>query len=168
MVDIDGQLPQPSKMAIHRLHDLLRHQAGTSSPSCLIFYPPGEAETPSKIPYARLYAQALKGSKLLQALNGFRAGCPVLLHLPDHWEAILWFWTTILAGGVPVLTPPFSNDPEQRSKHLNHLSTLFESPLCITTTRSLGLFDGGHTLQLHTIESLLLSEESAPLEHDLS
>lgn len=163
-----SQESRPFNMAVNRLEELLFDRANTSSPANLIVYSPGKTRTPTEVSYTDLYAQALSGAKRLQNLDGFRVGQPVLLHLPDHWDAILWFWSTILAGGVPALTPPFSNDLDQRGAHLTHLWTLFDSPLCITTTRLLSIFDGHQKLQLHTIESLLQLEKPAEVHHKLS
>lgn len=114
------------------------------------------------VTYHELYCLALENTKTLKSLSSFKPHSPVLIHLHDHWDVILWFWSVLMADGLPVLSTPFSNVDEHRQKHVLGLSSLLESPLCITRTEYLPLFDGiGHTFQLQTIESL-------PTEHDIN
>ncbi|KAH7325875.1 acyl-protein synthetase [Stachybotrys elegans] len=135
----------------------IRTRAAAEARPCarLLFYPQGNASAPVEVEYRRLYDQALETSRLVRSIPGFRRRQPVLLHLHDHWDVILWFWAVLLAGGVPVPSSPFSNVPEHRRKHVQGLSDLLESPVCITRDKYLELFDGPHTIQLQTIESLL-------------
>jgi long-subunit acyl-CoA synthetase (AMP-forming) len=48
-----------------------------------------------------------------------------------------------------------SNVDEHRHKYLAGLSRVLESSICITRQNSLPSFNGDHTLQLETVESLL-------------
>jgi thioesterase domain-containing protein/acyl-CoA synthetase (AMP-forming)/AMP-acid ligase II len=53
------------------------------------------------------------------------------------------------------LSTPFSNVDEYRKMHIQGLSSLLESPMCITRAAFLPLFDGAeHSLKLHSIETL--------------
>ena len=79
----------------------------------------------------------------------------MLLHLQGHWDTILWFWSVVLAGGVPTLSSPFSNVEEHRRQHIFALSSLLQSPICITREESLPTFDGPHSFRLCTVESLV-------------
>jgi acyl-CoA synthetase (AMP-forming)/AMP-acid ligase II/thioesterase domain-containing protein len=121
-----------------------------------LFYPfGGSSSDPEVVSYSKLYAEANKNIPKLSGLTGFEPGKPVLLHLEDQQDTILWFWTVLLANGIPVLSPPFSNVEAQRRKHLQGLSELLDSPVCITRAASMSSFEGmSHTLQLQTIESL--------------
>ncbi|GAB1317859.1 Thioesterase domain [Madurella fahalii] len=139
------------------LQDVLRLQAELSSGRYLIFYSLGSiASTPKRVSYNALYHESKKLSVRLSSLASFAEGRPVILHLDDHWDAVLWFWAVLLANGIPVLSSPLSNVGEHREKHLQGLSQLLESPICIVRAASLHLFEGGdHTLELYTVESLL-------------
>ncbi|GAB1314335.1 hypothetical protein MFIFM68171_04545 [Madurella fahalii] len=139
------------------LQDVLRARAESVPARHLLFYPLGSnaSSQPKQVSYGTLYAEAKRNSRKLRALEGFGRGRPVLLHLDDHWDAILWFWTVLFAHGVPVMSSPLSNVEEHRNKHLQGLSQLLESPICITRAASLPLFENGrHSLKLYTLESL--------------
>ncbi|KAK3997736.1 hypothetical protein QBC44DRAFT_391877 [Cladorrhinum sp. PSN332] len=142
---------------INTLQELLKKQAETSPDKRLKFYPPGGATSPSReVSYADLYFKAISTSPVISALPNFVKGSPVLLHLDDHWDTILFFWATLFANGIPVLSSPLSNVEEHRQAHLLGLSRLLNSPPCITRETCLSLFEGGaHTLRLHTVEALL-------------
>lgn len=142
------------------LQDLLRRRAESQPSRSLTFYPLGNRSKPSSVTYSDLYRLAQENSRILSSVASFQEGRPVLLHLQDHWDIILWFWSTIFANAVPVLSTPFSNVDEHRRKHVQVLSSLLESPLCVTRAECLPLFEGtGHTFQLHTIESITTSFE---------
>lgn len=62
------------------------------------------------------------------------ASTVVLLHFEDTLDSIVWYWTVLLAGGIPVTTGPsmLSQDSAERVKHLEHLRKTLKGPLCIT------------------------------------
>lgn len=135
------------------LRDLLQERSG--SKEGLTFYPLGNTSTPRKLTYGELFRLAQENGKLLARVESFQEGHPVLIHLSDHWDVILWFWSVLLANGLPVLSTPFSNVDEHRRKHVQALSNLLESPLCITRREFLPLFrETGHKFALKTIEDL--------------
>ncbi|KAK7741959.1 hypothetical protein SLS62_010854 [Diatrype stigma] len=156
---------QSSKRPVwRRIQDVLLAQSKSNPAKHLLFYPLGStvSSLPKQVSYAALYAQAKQNSQRLATIPGFACGDPVLLHFDDHQDAVVWFWAVVLAGGVPVMSPPLSNIEENRAKHLQGLSKLLESPICITTTGSLPLFAGGrHTLQLYSAERLE-AEDTGP------
>lgn len=135
------------------LQDLLRQRCELISQRHIILFPSQDPSTSMEISYLDLYTQAKKNSSIIRSLHGFEGTRPVLLHLEDHWDILLWFWSVILADGIPVISSPFSNVHEHRRKHIAHLSTLLQSPLCITKPHLIHLFDGEHTLQLCAIDS---------------
>lgn len=137
------------------LEDLLEERALVSNPRELLFYPLGNTLTPTRVTYYRLYTLAKQRAKVIRSIPLFQEGRPVLLHVQDHWDTVLWFWSIRLAGGLPVLSTPFSNVDEHRQKHIRGLSDLLEAPICITRSNLLSLFGGtSHDFQLHTIEDL--------------
>ncbi|KAI1377950.1 acetyl-CoA synthetase-like protein [Hypoxylon crocopeplum] len=140
-----------------RIQDVLLARAKSVPTRSLLFYSLGSTASsiPKQVSYGMLYAVAEQKSQQLANLPGFGQGRPVLLHLDDHWDAIVWFWGVVLAQGVPVMSSPLSSVEENRKKHLQGLSQLLESPICITRASCLPLFEcGGHTLQLHSVELL--------------
>ncbi|KAK8127053.1 non-ribosomal peptide synthase-like protein [Apiospora kogelbergensis] len=139
------------------LQELLRVRAGSSDLHSLLLYPLGSTthSEPRRISYTTLYDQAKRKAPTLERLPGFDKSKPVLLHLEDHCDAIVWFWTVLLADGVPVMSSPMSNVDEHRAKHLQALSSLLEGPICITREASMPLFKGStHTFKPYTIEYL--------------
>ncbi|KAH7095864.1 acyl-protein synthetase [Paraphoma chrysanthemicola] len=136
------------------LQNLLKAAAATNSGGILC-YALGKSTAFDKFSYRDLYDLAVQHSEVLRAHSTFEDRLPILLHLDDHWDAIVWFWAVLLANGLPVLSPPFSNVLEHRQQQIRGLSHLFRSPLCITRERQLHLFQESQTLlQLRTIESL--------------
>lgn len=136
------------------LQHLLQSRSDSESCGYLSFYPLGNTSTPRQVSYKNLYTIAKKNSFLIRSLKAFRENEPILLHLEDHWENVLWFWSILLANGLPVLSSPLSNIDDQRQEHLQGLSSLLKSPICITSTDYLPLFDGLHTFEMHVIETL--------------
>lgn len=128
----------------------------------LILYPLGNTTIPREHSYRELFLQAKQNSSILLLLPDFKLNHPTLIHLSDHWDNILWFWAVLFAGGLPVLSPSFSNIDSHRQKHLEGLSTLLQSPICLTRDTLLPMFDGGHTMKLHTVEAILGSRPPKP------
>lgn len=144
-----------------KLQHLLSERAKSGSPGRLIIYPLGEdAYKPTVFSYSSLYQHATRMAIGIRHLPSFEDGRPVLLHLEDHLDSILGFWAVLLAGGVPVMSTPFSNVDTERHRHIESLSTLLESPLCITRSESLPLFHDTHGMCLHTIEALVNGNEN--------
>ncbi|KAI2602062.1 hypothetical protein GGR54DRAFT_625879, partial [Hypoxylon sp. NC1633] len=114
------------------LQDVLQHRAKSDPPGRLLLYPLGNTSCPTEITYTRLYEEAQRLSLTIRSLDKFQTGHPVLLHFDDHWDAILLFWSVLLAGGLPVLSSPLSNVEDDRRKHIQALSSLLESLICFT------------------------------------
>ncbi|RYP50582.1 hypothetical protein DL768_003927 [Monosporascus sp. mg162] len=137
------------------LRDVLRERAKSNRPGRLLLYSLGNTCSPIEVTYTDLYQQAKHISHTIQSFEQFEIGHPVLLHFDDHWDTILWFWSVLLAGGLPVLSSPFSNVEDDRYKHIQALSTLLESPICLTRFRFLPLFGNNQDIYLHPVETLL-------------
>ncbi|KAI0139124.1 acetyl-CoA synthetase-like protein [Hypoxylon sp. NC0597] len=142
------------------LQDMLKTRAELDSTGDMLFYSLGSiSSAPKRVSYSMLYDEARECSLRLTSLERFHEGTPILLHLDDHWDTILWLWAILLARAIPVLSSPLSNVDDHRDKHLRGLSELLESPICITKATSLHLFESSsHTLGLHTVESLLRTQ----------
>ena len=141
-------------MAAQNLKDLLQHAEDSHDPCGIIAYPLGNTEVGRKLTYGELRSQAEHNAQLLYRLDGFTEGSVILLHFGDHLDAIVWFWSVLYAGCVPAMSIPLSNNPKQKEKHILHLYTLLNDPICITTRAYLNEFDDQKVLRLHAIESL--------------
>ncbi|KAI0198511.1 acetyl-CoA synthetase-like protein [Astrocystis sublimbata] len=136
------------------LQDVLRRRAESSCQQLMLFYLLGNTSHAIQVTYADLYHQAKRNSSIVRSLDEFQVRKPLLLHFDDHWDTILWFWSVLLADGVPVISTPFSNAEEDRSQHIKALSALLQAPLCFTRSRLLPLFGNGHYFHLTAVESL--------------
>lgn len=121
----------------------------------LVIYPTGNTSSPHYHTYKDLYTQATRYSTFIRSFEGFREGDPVLIHFDDHFNNILWFWATLYANGVPVLSTPFSNDPHFRRRYVLGLCELLQSPHCITNSETIRLLDFAHDLRIHTANDLV-------------
>lgn len=153
------------------LQQLLLNRAHAESCKGLVIYSTGNTSSPRYHTYKDLYTQAVTYSTLIRSFEGFREGDPVLIHFDDHFNNILWFWATLYANGVPVLSTPFSNDPHFRRRHVLGLCELLQSPHCITNSETIRLLDFAHNLRIHTADDLVqLSSSRQPcswkLDHD--
>ncbi|KAI5920331.1 acetyl-CoA synthetase-like protein [Camillea tinctor] len=137
------------------LQEVLNERAQSGSPGHLLFYSLGNICSPMKVSYTDLYKEAKRISRTIRSLKRFEASRPVLLHFDDHWDVILWFWSVLFAGGLPILSPPFSNIEDDRHRHIRALSALLESPICFTNSKSLPLFGDSLDVYLYPAESLL-------------
>lgn len=137
------------------LQDILKQRANSRPSRNLVFYSSEDLETRKEVSYRALYGEAKQRSITIQAIKSFDKGQPVLLHLHDQRDTLVWFWAVLLANGLPVLSSPLSNVDGHRHKYLGALSNLFGSLVCITREKLLPSFDGPHTLQIKTVEFLL-------------
>ena len=115
--------------------------------------------------YRELRGQARSNAALLSQTLAFKQSRLVLLHFGDHLDNIVWFWSVVCADCTPVMSTPFTNNIEQRQKHIQHLHDLLKDPVCITSSTSLGDFSGQDNLKPIIVEELLpksSSEESKP------
>jgi acyl-CoA synthetase (AMP-forming)/AMP-acid ligase II/thioesterase domain-containing protein len=141
------------------IQQVLEERANSETPGRLFCYSFGNVRNPQEITYMSLFRQAKIIGCAIQRLKQFRVSHPILLHFDDHWDVILWFWSVLFAGGLPVLSSPFSNIEEDRHKHIQNLSALLESPICLTRSNLLHLFGDTHDIHLHSIESVLEKSE---------
>ncbi|EPE28207.1 Acetyl-CoA synthetase-like protein [Glarea lozoyensis ATCC 20868] len=141
--------------------EVLKERAHSECTQNMLFYPLGNTCSPIEITYTSLYKKTQRISRSIQRHRKFVAGDPVLLHFDDHWDTILLFWSVLFAGGLPVLSSPFSNIEEERHKYIRMLSALLESPICFTRSKFLPAFGDFHDIHLQSVESLLEASEKA-------
>ena len=135
-----------------------RHGAG-----CIIAYSEGDVtDTASgrRLSYERLRDQAQSNAALLGQILNFKKSRLVLLHFGDHLENIIWFWSVVYADCTPVMSTPFTDNLEQRQKHIQHLHALLDDSPCITSSTSLGDFAGQAIIRPVVVEDLLQGRSS--------
>ena len=141
-------------MAAQNLKDLLQNAEDNHDPCGITAYPLDNTEVGRKLTFGELRSQADQNAQLLCRLDGFTEGSVILVHFSDHLDAIVWFWSVLYAGCISAMSIPFSNNPKQKEKHILHLYTLLNDPICITRSASLSEFGDQSVLRLHAAESL--------------
>ncbi|KAI8945519.1 acyl-protein synthetase [Xylaria longipes] len=129
------------------LQDVLRGRAESGSVKC---YPLGNANEPFSMTYRDLLAQARQNSAKICGISGFKDKQPVLLHFATHMENIIWFWSIIFAGGLPVILASSGVSHDQ----ITGLAILMENPICITTNDLISIFGVDHGLNLLAVEDI--------------
>ena len=143
-------------MAPSNLIELLEQAARHPNHSGITFYTPGNIAGISKrLNYDDILRSAREKALLIRQIPQITSKTKFLLHFDNQLDGIEFFWSTILAGFVPAISTPFTNDIEQRKKHLGHLQNLLENPVIITTQRLTSEFVGLHdNLNIWTIEKI--------------
>jgi long-subunit acyl-CoA synthetase (AMP-forming)/thioesterase domain-containing protein len=136
------------------LKDLLKQSVewGRVNGAGVIFVQPGDVNTEKAISYEDLYTLALERTMLLQSIEAFSTGSVVVLHFDNHYDNILWFWATVLCGGIPCPCPPLSKNEDQRRLYIEHLHTQFEDPVFLTTRGLHGDFTGNAGLRIGIVD----------------
>lgn len=159
-----GQLPSSTAdKPTEDVKSILDTAAEKHSARCVIAYPQGDvADMASgrRLSYKELRDQAQSNAAFLSQTLDFNKSRLVLLHFGDHLDNIIWFWSVVYADCTPVMSTPFTDNIEQRQKHVQHLHTLLEDPFCITSSTSLGDFSGQDMLKPIVVEDLLLKSET--------
>ncbi|KAI0885913.1 acetyl-CoA synthetase-like protein [Annulohypoxylon maeteangense] len=116
--------------------DALRYAANQTTEG-ISAYPANDTSNPHaalKLSYAELLNLAeVNASKCKQ--KGFcKPGSVVLVHFDNALDSIIWYWSVLLSGAIPSVTGPgmFSQSALDRKKHLSHLQSTFNRPLCLT------------------------------------
>lgn len=142
-------------MVSTNLYQLLSN-ASTSDAGVQV-YPPGSEGPCTRVTYTQLLESAPSNAQKIEAIPGISPDSIVLLHFDNHLDSIKWFWAVIVAGYVPAISPPFTSDQNRRRKHLAHLHKLLKNPIVLTSEKLLPDFLGDDQLQLHTVQSLVAS-----------
>ncbi|USW53621.1 Putative AMP-dependent synthetase/ligase, thioesterase, phosphopantetheine binding ACP [Septoria linicola] len=154
--------------AIDTLYCMLRQAAQSEQDTGIMSYPSSDVLQPRKTTYANLLDQCSKNASILQKEHGVKSNDVVLLHFDDHFDNIVWFWSVLLAGGVPALSSPLPNDMDQRRQHLEHLSTLFDDPICLMRRASFVDFGVCPRLSLLAVDDLEVQVTGRDEAHDMA
>ena len=145
---------QHDKAKPENLYQLLKQAASDPADRGILYYPLGKVdEVAGRTSYRELLRTAQQQAALLPPVQD--AGTSIiLLHFDNHRDGIEWFWSAVTAGYTPVISTPFTNDLEQRRKHILHLQMLLKSPMILTTERLVPEFLGMKYLHIETVENL--------------
>ena len=142
-------------MPLRNLLQLLNFAATNYPAKGMTIYLPADVQKVSeRLLYSDLLQQAQQRAHMFYQISDMEPNSIVLLHFDNHIDNIMWFWATITAGYIPTISTPFSNDPEQRKRHLLHLRELLHNPICITRKRLLSEFTMQDTINIQTLEDL--------------
>ncbi|KAJ5591912.1 NRPS-like enzyme [Penicillium hispanicum] len=149
---------------ITTLLDILDLSAQTSAGVC--FYSPGMTDNEDKrLSYKELASEAERNAQILLSNIGpldQTTRRKVLIHMDNQSDNIRWFWSVVSAGLLPVMSTPLSQNQQQREQHLQHLRTLLENPIVLTSKRLVTQFPELEQCHILTVETL----ESAPRNSD--
>ncbi len=132
------------------LSSLLKKAATTTPAAELIIRAPGEISSPLKLSYLQLLAEARYYSGMIQRQCELDKHRHVILYLDSRRDLIVWFWSVLLAGGIPVLCPPLSGDVGHRLQIVKQVCGSLEPLFCITRPELIKVFHGLPELQLYT------------------
>ena len=123
------------------LQQLLRRAAADPRDRGVSVYLPGKIDQDARrLTYRELLQLATNYAPYVQAASSYRPGTIFLLHFDNHFDGIVWFWSVVIAGHVPAVSTPLTNDTEQRRKHLLHLKRLFHDPVILTQRKLISDF----------------------------
>ena len=104
----------------------------TAKEAGITMYARGEQSKPAYLSYSDLRTLATQKANLLCRYQEPIPGEIILIHFQSHLDNITWFWASILANCVPVLSTPLVNTSEGRVSHFKHLHRLLLDPIVIT------------------------------------
>ncbi|KAL4770577.1 hypothetical protein BDW60DRAFT_217985 [Aspergillus nidulans var. acristatus] len=151
-----------AKYPFDNIVDALRHAAAHTNEG-IIAYPPNSISSsspPRTLSYKDLLHQAEANATRLLQQGLCSPKSIVLVHFESALDSIVWYWSVLLAGGIPALTGPgmFSQNPADRERHLRHLSKTLNSPLCLTRPALLAPFEeqtADDRIEARTVDEIL-------------
>ena len=95
-------------------------------------------------------------------------GKPILTYFEDAKDSIIWFWSLVVAGAVPILLPPLGEDQAATRRCFADISRSLDKPSVLTSSVCRELFVDGHdALRIHTAEAVLCGKRSRTRSVDL-
>ncbi|KAL5041950.1 hypothetical protein BDW71DRAFT_156214 [Aspergillus fruticulosus] len=133
-----------AKYTFDNIVDALRHAATHTNEGIIAYIPNSinNVSPPQTLSYKELLHQAETNAARLLQHGLCKPKSIVVTHFESALDSIVWYWSVLLAGGIPAVTGPgmFSQNPADRQKHLRHLSQTLEAPICLTRSSLLGPF----------------------------
>ncbi|ORY02357.1 putative non-ribosomal peptide synthase-like protein [Clohesyomyces aquaticus] len=104
--------------------------------------------------YGELLAKATRNGHILRRELSLDAGSMIVLHFDNAEDNIIWLWSALLSGLIPVFSTPLPLSTEQRINHLSHLDKLLQHPTYLTRLRLSNQFLERPYLKIETVESI--------------
>ncbi|KAG9761125.1 hypothetical protein KCU73_g2543, partial [Aureobasidium melanogenum] len=146
-----NRICSPSVM-VQNLISLLERAASSQPSHGISFYLPSRLDRVGiRITYSELLRRAKEKAQLVRNLAPSSSSI-VLLHFDNHLDNVEWLWALLIAGRLPAISTPMTNDADGRRRHLLHLKTLLDEPIVLTTNLLRCEFDSVSELNIHTIE----------------
>ncbi|QKX55382.1 uncharacterized protein TRUGW13939_02474 [Talaromyces rugulosus] len=137
------------------LFEALTKAARSAPEKGLSIYPPGQTEgKPTRITYSELLRDALIRGNSIKTIPGLTPDKIVLIHLDNHEDNVRWLWAVLAAGQVPAISVPFTNNLDQRRKHIEHLQEVLHDPVVLTRKHLVAEFLDLPGLAIHPVEEL--------------
>ena len=123
----------PKTMAPVHLLALLEQAANREEQTGIQAYSLGCLDRPPRrLTYRELLRLARDNAPKIRLMSAAAPRKICLLHFDDHLDNVEFLWSVLAAGFVPAISPPLTNDAEQRRRHLLHLQKLLHNPVIIT------------------------------------
>ena len=141
---------------IRNLYQLLQASAATSSG--ITTHSSGDPFTGRYTSYKQLLQIAETKARLICGIPGITPDSVILLHFDEHLDNIEWFWAVTASGHLPAISTPFTNDLNQRRKHINNLYNVLQNPIVLTLERLVPEFLAIERLNIHPVDILASSD----------
>ncbi|KAL1628682.1 putative NRPS-like protein biosynthetic cluster [Neofusicoccum ribis] len=80
----------------------------------------------------------------------------VVLYFNTHRDNMVWFWSTVAAGGVPALLSPLSSNEVTLAGELDNVNKLFNGPTILTTKQLSRLFRPIASMNTVTVQTIAM------------
>ncbi|OJD14343.1 hypothetical protein AJ78_05308 [Emergomyces pasteurianus Ep9510] len=158
--DFDNIVDALRKAARETSEGIIAYQSNISEPSAA-----------QHLSYSELLRQAESNANWLHQQGFSKPGNVVLIHFDNALDTIVWYWSVLLTGVLPAITSPgmLSQNPHDRQKHLRHLHSTLNQPVCLTRQSLLAPFKEQSrecridTLTIDDIQTGSCMETSPPL-----
>ena len=130
-------------MAPSNLPEILEQTVELGGDKGISVYLPGNTHVVGQhLSYNELRQLATSNVSALNHIPRVQADTVFLLHFDGYLDGFEWLWSVLAAGYLPAISTPFTNDIEQRKKHLMHLRTLLHNPVIVTREYLISEFVG--------------------------
>ena len=154
-------------VTMHSLMDLL--QASTGSLRGMVFAASSSGVSANSLEATTLTYQSLldiaeRNAWPIRKIAKENGASIVLIHQDTIADNIKMFWSVVRAGLTPAMSTPLSADPQQRLTHIQHLKTLLNDPICLTSEALAAKVTEFQILKIKTKESLAKEQTHTSLD----
>ncbi len=83
-----------------------------------------------------------------------RPGVTVVTYFDSHENNVVWFWSIVMAGGIPAVLPQLATESSARETQVANIKRLFGTPTILTSRHLADNFGSVPALYTVAIESL--------------